>query len=74
MLILVVVICFGLGDKNSWRCVIMSKKRDHNDDIHNGYDDYENNIFSNKLIIALSLYIAAMILAPIWVLFVAYVL
>ena len=52
----------------------MSKKRDHNDDIHNGYDDYENNIFSNKLIIALSLYIAAMILAPIWVLFVAYVL
>lgn len=51
----------------------MLKKRDrmNNDDIHN---DYENNIFSNKLIIALSLYIAAMILAPIWILFVAYVL
>lgn len=42
--------------------------------MHNGYDDYENNIFSNKLIIALSLYIAAMILVPIWALFMVYAL
>lgn len=58
------------------RCMLMFKKRDRmdNDDIHNDYVDYESNIFSNKLIIALSIYIAAMILVPIWVLFMAYVL
>lgn len=54
----------------------MFKKRDRmdNNDMHNDHVDYENNIFSNRLIIALSLYMAAMILVPIWVLFMAYVL